>query len=251
MTRACLTSQCGCTGTKSGRRLTETPCHTTTACCAIAGWSHVVTDWMGDEGWLMGSDSTIRKFNYLGDLHVMQGKVTGKRAEGGQRLVDLEVWGVNQRGDTTCSMTATVALPSRHTGPVVLPEPPGDLQQKASEFMIAHNRRELDLGRALDRRSRDQAERPLTWTWSTGRQARPSGPKSVAFLAANWALLDSAERHRPDVVSAFRAKAIEAGYLYRVGAAGLRRIWAGAGPYPRSGDTGRIWPGKSPAGDFR
>ncbi len=106
---------------------------------------HVVTDWMGDEGWLMSSDSTIRKFNYLGDLHVMRGKVTGKRAEGGQRLVDVEVWGVNQRGDTTCSMTGTVALPSRQAGPVVLPEPPGDLQQKASELMIAHNRRELDL----------------------------------------------------------------------------------------------------------
>jgi len=102
--------------------------------------SHVVTDWIGDDGWVISSDSTVRKFNYIGDLHIMHGKVVDKRAVGVDRLVDLEVWGVNQRGDTTCRAKATVVLPSKETGPVVLPDPPRDLQQKAFELMMAHNR---------------------------------------------------------------------------------------------------------------
>lgn len=50
----------------------------------------------------------------------------------------------------------------------------------------------------------------------------------VAFLAANWAPLDSPERHRPDIVSAFRAKAIQAGYLYR----SVPRAYGGSGQDP-------------------
>jgi alkylation response protein AidB-like acyl-CoA dehydrogenase len=49
-----------------------------------------------------------------------------------------------------------------------------------------------------------------------------------AFLAANWAPLDSMERRRSDVVAAFRAKAIEAGYLYR----SVPRAYGGSGQDP-------------------
>ena len=104
--------------------------------------THILTDWMGDDGYLVSMDSTIRKFNYIGDLHIMQGEVTGKRAEGDERFVEIAVKGVNQRGDITCMATAVVALPSREAGPVTLPVPPRDLQQHALKLMEVHNRLE-------------------------------------------------------------------------------------------------------------
>ena len=100
--------------------------------------SHFITDWMGDEGWLVTQHSEIRKFNYIGDSHVITGEVVGKRVENGMHLVDIEMRGTNQRGTVTCPGTATVALPSREAGPVVLPQPPVDLQQIAYRLMERH-----------------------------------------------------------------------------------------------------------------
>jgi acyl dehydratase len=100
--------------------------------------SHFVTDWMGDDGWLVQQSSEIRKFNYVGDTHIITGEVVGKRTEGGRCLVDIEMRGTNQRGDVTCPGTAVVALPSREHGPVVLPEPPADLRQQAAARLERH-----------------------------------------------------------------------------------------------------------------
>lgn len=102
--------------------------------------SHYVTDWMGDDGWLVRQSSEIRKFNYVGDSHVLTGEVVGKRVEDGRCLVDLEFRGTNQRDVVTCPGRATVALPSREHGPVRLPEPPADLAQQAVERLAAHRR---------------------------------------------------------------------------------------------------------------
>ena len=53
------------------------------------------------------------------------GAVTRRYLAGGERpAVDLEIWGENQRGETTCPGHATVLLPSREHGPLRLPEPP-------------------------------------------------------------------------------------------------------------------------------
>ena len=46
--------------------------------------------------------------------------------------------GTNQRDVVTCPGTATVALPSKVDGPVVLPNPPADLAQQAAERMMRH-----------------------------------------------------------------------------------------------------------------
>ena len=100
--------------------------------------SHFLTDWMGDDGWLVRQSSEIRKFNYIGDTHVITGEVVGKRVEDGLHLVDIELRGTNQREVVTCPGTATVALPSREQGPVVLPDPPADLTQQAIELMARH-----------------------------------------------------------------------------------------------------------------
>jgi len=87
---------------------------------------HLCTDWMGDDAWLWKLDCQFRKFNYVGDTHWMRGRVTRKHlADGDRPAVDLEVWGENQRGETTTPGHATVLLPSREHGPVRLPDPPG------------------------------------------------------------------------------------------------------------------------------
>jgi acyl dehydratase len=86
---------------------------------------HLCTDWMGDDAWLAALEVEFRGFNYVGDTHTMQGSVTRKYlTEGDRPAVDLEVWGQNQRGEITCPGSATVLLPSREHGAMVLPEPP-------------------------------------------------------------------------------------------------------------------------------
>lgn len=101
--------------------------------------SHFLTDWMGDDGWLVRQHSEIRKFNYFGDSHVITGEVVSKRVDDeGRHLVDIEMRGTNQRGEVTCPGSATVALPSREHGPVVLPEAPEDLRKQAAQLMARH-----------------------------------------------------------------------------------------------------------------
>ena len=62
----------------------------------------------------------------MGDTHWVRGRVARRYlADGDRPAVDLEIWGENQRGETTCPGHATVLLPSKEHGPVRLPEPPG------------------------------------------------------------------------------------------------------------------------------
>ncbi len=87
---------------------------------------HLCTDWMGDDAWLWKLDCQFRKFNYVGDTHWIRGRVTRTYLANGDRpAVDLELWGENQRGDTTTPGHASILLPSREHGAVRLPDPPG------------------------------------------------------------------------------------------------------------------------------
>jgi acyl dehydratase len=106
--------------------------------------SHHLTDWMGDDGWLVSQSSEIRKFNYIGDSHVITGEVVDKRIEEGRCLVDIEMRGANQRDVVTCPGRATVALPSRERGPVVLPDAPEDLRRQAARRMERHGQLEQE-----------------------------------------------------------------------------------------------------------
>jgi acyl dehydratase len=93
---------------------------------------HLCTDWMGDDAWLWRLDCEFRKFNWVGDTHWMRGRVTHKYlAEGDRPAIDLDLWGENQRGETTTPGHATILLASHEHGAVRLPDPPGgasDLQ---------------------------------------------------------------------------------------------------------------------------
>ena len=72
---------------------------------------HLVTDWMGDDAWLLRLTTRINAFNYQGDLTRVSGTVTAVDLDNG--LATVEITGVNQRGETTCSGEAWVALPRR------------------------------------------------------------------------------------------------------------------------------------------
>ncbi len=101
---------------------------------------HLCTDWMGDDAWLWKLDCQFRKFNYVGDTHWMRGRVTRRYlAEGDRPAVDLDVWGENQRGETTTPGHATILLPSTEYGPVRLPDPPGHAAncQEALDALVA------------------------------------------------------------------------------------------------------------------
>jgi acyl dehydratase len=111
--------------------------------------SHYITDWMGDDGWLVSQSSEIRKFNYIGDTHIFSGEVVGKRVQDGRHLVDIEMRGTNQRGTVTCPGKATVALVSRQGGPVRLPEPPAELSAQANDMMARHLELEADQEREI------------------------------------------------------------------------------------------------------
>ncbi len=100
--------------------------------------THFLTDWMGDDGWIVRQNSEIRKFNYFGDRHIITGEVVDRRIDAGRCVVDIRMRGTNQRGDVTCPGTATVALPSRDHGAVVLPQPPGDIAERATRMMERH-----------------------------------------------------------------------------------------------------------------
>lgn len=106
---------------------------------------HYLTEWAGDEGWVVRMYDEIRKFNYMGDVQYVSGEVTGKREEGGQCLVDVKVRMVNQRGEETVTCDATVALPLKG-GVVLLPEPPEDLKRRAVHMLRRHG--ELSAARA-------------------------------------------------------------------------------------------------------
>ncbi len=74
---------------------------------------HLLTNWIGDEGWIKRCYAEYRKFVYLSDVIWFKGKVTRKYSENGEFCVDIETHGINQRGEDTIPGKATVILPSK------------------------------------------------------------------------------------------------------------------------------------------
>lgn len=72
---------------------------------------HLLTNWMGDGGWIWTLSTVVTRFNYLGDSHRISGRVSAVRRVGDLGAVDVDVEGVNQRGETTCRASATLVLP--------------------------------------------------------------------------------------------------------------------------------------------
>jgi acyl dehydratase len=75
---------------------------------------HQLTDWSGDDGFVVSHTCQIRRHNVVGEIVWIDGEVTGVRdAEDGTRLVEVTQRATNQDGELSATGTALVRLPSR------------------------------------------------------------------------------------------------------------------------------------------
>jgi len=107
---------------------------------------HLLTDWMGDDGWLWKMECQHRRFNFIGDTSWLSGEVVDKvqgEVDGAVRSeVHVEMRCTNQRGAVTSPGKAVVLLPSREHGDVVLPRAPASTVQGMLEHEIERLRPE-------------------------------------------------------------------------------------------------------------
>jgi len=91
---------------------------------------HYCTNFAGDDGWVYRVRGEFRRFNYIGDTTWIVGEVVEKRVDPELGpLIELSLTGTNQRGQKNIQGTATILVPARDGGPVVLPEPPQDYEE--------------------------------------------------------------------------------------------------------------------------
>ncbi len=85
---------------------------------------HLMTDWIGEEGVLKKLSCQYRGMDYPRKMATMytphdgetwwcKGKVTDKRVEAGEHIVECEIWVENGKGEKTTPGKATVVLPSK------------------------------------------------------------------------------------------------------------------------------------------
>ena len=70
-------------------------------------------EWIRYDGKVKRYAVSYRGMDVPGQEMICRGRVTGKRQENGENLVELEIWTENAQGQKTTPGTATVALPSR------------------------------------------------------------------------------------------------------------------------------------------
>lgn len=75
--------------------------------------SRLITDWMGDDGWLEKMSIQMRRFNIFGDKLTVKGKVVAKEIQEGAHLIQCEIWVENDREGISVPGKATVRLPSK------------------------------------------------------------------------------------------------------------------------------------------
>ena len=71
----------------------------------------LISDWIGEEGFLSRFRMEMRKMNMLYDTMTIKGKVTRKYVQGPEHLVDLDVWIENDKVGLTTPANCTVILP--------------------------------------------------------------------------------------------------------------------------------------------
>jgi hypothetical protein len=81
---------------------------------------NLVTDWMGDDAWIWKLSASVRKFNYMGDVHFVSGVV--RDVDRAVNTVTIDVSGVNQRGEVTCDARAVVILPASAGAHAAIPD---------------------------------------------------------------------------------------------------------------------------------
>jgi hypothetical protein len=90
----------------------------------LEAWRFILlTNWMGDDGFLWKFSAQIRRFVMVRDTTWVKGKVVKKYIDDGKCCVDIDVRNVMQTGAVSVTGGATIILPSRIHGPVVYPRP--------------------------------------------------------------------------------------------------------------------------------
>ena len=79
----------------------------------VSWMAHIMTNWIGDDGWLEKLDAKIVRHNLVGDTLYISGKVINKFKEGSKGCVDCELLAVNQDGERSCEATARAILPTK------------------------------------------------------------------------------------------------------------------------------------------
>lgn len=78
----------------------------------VAWLSHMLTDWMGDDGFLRALNVQIRRHNPVGDAIWCNGTVTGKKIVDGVHVIQCEVIATNQAGEVSAKGHAELELPA-------------------------------------------------------------------------------------------------------------------------------------------
>jgi len=90
----------------------------------LEAWRFILlTNWMGDDGFLWKFSAQIRRFTMIGDTTWVKGKIIKKYCDDGKYCVDIDIQNVIQTGEVTVTGSATVILPSKEFGTVVYPQP--------------------------------------------------------------------------------------------------------------------------------
>jgi acyl dehydratase len=77
-------------------------------------WERAVREFIGLRGRIVAVKGfRMTSFNVVGQTVTVKGRVAGKREDGEQSLVDLEVWSENDGGVSVGPGTVTVSLPRR------------------------------------------------------------------------------------------------------------------------------------------
>ena len=84
----------------------------------------LLTDWVGEEGWLWKIGFQFRGMNVPGETLTAWGRITDKKLVGDYGVVTLEIGLVNEKQAEGTPGTATVVLPRRGGKPVPYPFDP-------------------------------------------------------------------------------------------------------------------------------
>lgn len=87
----------------------------------ISWAQHMLTNWIGDHGFLHKLNVSVRRPNMVGDTLWWHAKVKAREVRDSHCMVDLDLEAINQVGAQSALGTATVVLPSRAHGAVRLP----------------------------------------------------------------------------------------------------------------------------------
>ena len=79
----------------------------------ISWMGHLMTNWIGDDGWLSRLNAKIVRHNPVGDLLTINGKVVGKFERDGEGFVVCDLLATNQDGERSCEGQAEARLPRK------------------------------------------------------------------------------------------------------------------------------------------